>query len=120
MTDNLMRRRAQRRAVHREVRFGMAELVPDLSRTGSWLLFIDGLPQSQVDLDDPDYLEFEYVWRIGHVAHLALHLGGGALTLPRCLAYTRPGSRQLFAELDAELTSLVRRHLPLPPGRRIR
>jgi spermidine synthase len=130
VTENLMRRRAgQRRAVHQEVRFGMAELVPDLSRTDSWLLFIDGIPQSQVDLDDPGYLEFEYVRRIGHVADLAfpagdplraLHLGGGGLTLPRYLAHTRPGSRQLVAELDAELTELVRKHLPLPPGRRIR
>jgi spermidine synthase len=134
VTDKPVRRRAAKptkegRAVHREVRFGMAELVPDLSRTGSWLLFTDGTPQSQVDLYDPGYLEFEYVRRIGHVADLAfpageplraLHLGGGALTLPRYLAYTRPGSRQLVAELDAPLTDLVRRHLPLPTGHRIR
>lgn len=107
----------------------MAELVPDLSRTGSWLLFIDGIPQSQVDLEDPGYLEFEYVRRIGHVADLAfpagrplraLHLGGGGLTLPRYLAHTRPGSSQLVAEIDTGLTELVRRHLPLPAGRRIR
>ena len=107
----------------------MAELVPDLSRTGSWLLFIDGIPQSQVDTGDPGYLEFEYVRRIGHVADLAfpageplraLHLGGGGLTLPRYLAHTRPGSRQLVAELDAALTELVRRQLPLPAGHRIR
>jgi spermidine synthase len=120
---------AGRRAVHREVRFGMAELVPDLSRTGSWLLFTGGVPQSQVDLEDPGYLEFEYVRRIGHVADLAfpageplrvLHLGGGALTLPRYLAHTRPGSRQLVAELDAPLTELVRKHLPLPAGHRVR
>lgn len=131
MTDNLVgRRRApERRAVHREVGSGMAELVPDLSRTASWLLFIDGIPQSQVDLDDPDYLEFEYVRRIGHVVDLAfpvgeplrvLHMGGGGLTLPRYIAHTRPGSRQLVAEIDTALTELVRRHLPLPPGRRIR
>src|SRR5215471_12855598 len=129
MSDNLVRRREQRRAVHQEVRFGMAELVPDLSRTDSWLLFIDGIPQSQVDLDDPGYLEFEYVRRIGHVADLAfpagdplraLHLGGGALTLPRYLEHTRPGSRQLVAELDDALTRLVRERLPLPAGHRIR
>jgi spermidine synthase len=103
--------------------------VPDLSRTASWLLFLDGIPQSQVDLDDPGYLEFEYVRRIGHLADLAfppgkplrvLHLGGGAMTLPRYIAHTRPGSRQLVAETDAELTELVRRHLPLPPGRLVR
>lgn len=130
MADTPVRRRAaQRRAVHREVGSGLAELVPDLSRTASWLLFIDGIPQSQVDLDDPGYLEFEYMRRIGHVVDLAfpaagplrvLHLGGGALTLPRYVEYTRPGSRQLVAEIDAALTELVRKHLPLPPGRRIR
>jgi spermidine synthase len=115
--------------VHKEVRFGRAELVPDLSRTGSWLLFTDGIPQSQVDIEDPGYLEFEYVRRIGHIADLAfpageplrvLHLGGGGLTLPRYLAHTRPGSRQLVAELDVPLTELVRKHLPLPSGHGIR
>jgi spermidine synthase len=111
------------------VRLGSAELVPDLDRTDAWLLFIDGVPQSGVDLADPGYLEFEYMRRIGHVADLAfppevplrvLHLGGGALTLARYLAFTRPGSRQLVAELDDSLTDLVRGHLPLPAGHRIR
>ena len=111
------------------MRLGTAELVPDLDRTDAWLLFIDGVPQSGVDLADPGYLEFEYVRRIGHVADLAfppgeplrvLHLGGGALTLPRYLQHTRPGSRQLVAELDDALTGLVREHLPLPAGHRIR
>jgi hypothetical protein len=115
--------------VHRQVRLGAAELVPDLDRTGGWLLFIDGVPQSGIDTDDPGYLEFEYVRRIGHAADLAfpagaplhaLHLGGGALTLPRYLAHTRPGSRQLVAEVDDELTELVRAQLPLPAGHRIR
>jgi spermidine synthase len=87
------------------------------------MLFLDGVPQSQVDLGDPGCLEFEYVRRIGHVIDLAfppgapvraLHLGGGALTLPRYVAHTRPGSGQLVAETDAALTSLVRRMLPLP------
>ena len=139
MTDGSGRRRAARPArtarggarvaVHREVRLGTAELVPDLDRRDSWLLFVDGVPQSGVDLADPGYLEFEYVRRIGHVADLAfppgeplrvLHLGGGALTLPRYLQHTRPGSRQLVAELDDALTGLVREHLPLPAGHRIR
>jgi spermidine synthase len=118
-----------RLAVHQKVRLGSAELVPDLGQAGAWLLFIDGVPQSGVDLTDPGYLEFEYVRRIGHAADLAfppgeplrvLHLGGGALTLPRYLQHTRPGSRQLVAEIDDELTSLIRGHLPLPAGHRIR
>lgn len=106
----------------------MAELVPDLSRPGAWLLYVDGAPQSHVDLEDPQYLEFEYVRRLGHIVDLAfaakeplrvLHLGGGALTLPRYIAATRPGSRQVVAEYDAKLAELVRRRLPLPRGGRI-
>ena len=116
-------------AVHRQVRLGGAELVPDIDRTDAWLLFVDGVPQSGVDLTDPGYLEFEYIRRIGHVVDLAfppgapvhaLHLGGGALTLPRYIAHTRPGSRQLVAEVDDALTDLVRASLPLPAGHRIR
>src|SRR6202034_1103386 len=116
-------------AVHRQVRLGGGELVPDIDRSDAWLLFVDGVPQSGVDLGDPSYLEFEYIRRMGHVVDLAfppgapvhvLHLGGGALTLPRYIAHTRPGSRQLVAEVDDALTELVRAQLPLPAGHRIR
>ena len=124
-----MTRSDRRLAVHQEVDSGLAELVPDLSRPGSWMLFLDGAPQSQVDLSDPAYLEFEYVRRLGHILDLAappgeplrvLHLGGGGLTLPRYVAATRPGSSQLVAETDEALVALVRRHLPLPPAGRSR
>src|SRR6201996_9190639 len=119
-------RRGQRVAVHREVDGGLAELVPDLDRPGSWLLYLGDAPQSQVDLDDPKYLEFEYIQRIAHLLDTAapagaplqvLHLGGGALTLPRYVAATRPGSRQLVAEYDAALMDLIREHLPLGRAR---
>lgn len=108
---------------------GTAELLGDADRDGSWVLLVDGTPQSHVDLADPAHLEFEYVRRMGHVVDLAapggtpldvLHLGGGALTLPRYVAVTRPGSRQRVVELDEPLTDLVRIHLPLPRGARVR
>ncbi len=124
------RPRDRRPAVHREVDAGLAELVPDICRAGSWILYLAGAPQSQVDLADPTYLEFEYVRRIAHLVDVAapagaplrvLHLGGGALTLPRYVAATRPGSGQLVAESDAALMGLVREHLPLGrPRRRLR
>jgi spermidine synthase len=108
---------------------GTAELLADADRDGSWVLLVDDTPQSHVDLDDPTHLEFEYVRRMGHVLDLAaepgtpldvVHLGGGALTLPRYVAVTRPGSRQRVVEVDQPLTDLVREHLPLPRGARIR
>jgi spermidine synthase len=108
---------------------GTAELLADADRTGSWMLLVNGTPQSHVDLDDPAHLEFEYVRRMGHVLDLAaepgapldvVHLGGGGLTLPRYVAVTRPGSRQRVVEIDQPLTDLVREHLPLPRGARIR
>jgi spermidine synthase len=112
-----------------QVDFGVARLVPDAHRQRAWELTVDGTPQSHVDLDDPSYLLFEYTRRIGHVLdHTAprsaplrvLHLGGGALTLPRYVAATRPGSSQQVVEADAALVELVRRELPLDRGSRIR
>ncbi|MDJ0384857.1 fused MFS/spermidine synthase [Streptomyces sp. G-G2] len=97
--------------------------MPDVDRRRAWLLTVDGAPQSYVDLDDPRHLEFEYVRRLGHVLDCAaergapldlLHLGGGALTLPRYAAATRPGSRQRVVEFDRGLLELVAEHLPLP------
>ena len=115
-------------AVQADVGSGVAELVADADRPRAWTLRVDGIPQSHVDLDDPEYLEFEYMRRLGHLADLAapageplrvLHLGGGGLTLARYVAATRPGSPQLAVDFDAELVDLVRRLLPLDqPGRR--
>jgi spermidine synthase len=115
-------------AVQADVASGVAELVADADRPRAWTLRVDGIPQSHVDLDDPRYLEFEYMRRLGHLADLTapsgeplrvLHLGGGALTLARYVAATRPGSRQLAVDSDEALVDLVRRLLPLDqPGRR--
>lgn len=100
---------------------GLAELVPDRARPGGRTLLIDGAPQSHVDLADPAHLDFGYQRRIGHLVDLAappgrplhvLHLGGGALTLARYTAHTRPRSTQQVVELDAALTELVRAELP--------
>ncbi|MFJ1617998.1 MULTISPECIES: spermidine synthase [unclassified Streptomyces] len=111
--------------VIRDVDHGTARLLPDVDRDRAWLLTVDGAPQSYVDLDAPDHLEFEYARRLGHVVDCAaapgapldvLHLGGGALTLPRYVAATRPGSRQDVAEADLGLLALVAEHLPVPDG----
>lgn len=107
--------------VHRAVALGAAGLLPDVDRPRAWLLTLDGTPQSYVDLDDPAHLEFEYARRLGHVVDTAaepgrpldvLHLGGGALTLARYTAATRPGSRQRVVEIDGPLVELVAEVLP--------
>ncbi|MEU3823231.1 fused MFS/spermidine synthase [Streptomyces sp. NPDC030392] len=111
--------------VLRAVDGGTAKLMPDIDRERAWLLTVDGAPQSYVDLDDPTHLEFEYARRLAHVVDTAadegapldvVHLGGGALTLPRYVAATRPGSRQEVVEGDRGLLALVAEHLPVPAG----
>ena len=102
---------------------GTAELRPDRSRPRGWTLLVDGVPQSYVDLADPEYLEFGYVrqiaralqaWRRGAdgVPVAVLHLGGGGLTLPRLLARRWPGVAQRVVEHDPALLATVLRVLP--------
>jgi spermidine synthase len=108
---------------------GIAEIAPS-EFTSGFELVVDGTPQSHVDLDDPRHLHFEYVVRMGAVIDQlgatasaplsAVHLGAGALTIPRYIAATRPGSRQQVIEWEAPLVELVREHLPLPKGAAIR
>jgi spermidine synthase len=107
---------------------GRAELLRDADRHAAWMLLIDGVPQSHVDLDDPGYLDFEYIRRLGHVIDTAapagqplhvLHLGAGALTLARYVAATRPTSRQVAVEVDSALVDFVRLRLPVR-GTRLR
>ncbi|MFD9289383.1 spermidine synthase [Streptomyces sp. NPDC060030] len=125
------RKRSERRPepVTATVDGGVAELVPDRERPRAWTLLLDGAPQSHVDLDDPSHLSFEYQRRLGHVIDLAappgrpvqaVHLGGGAFTLARYVAASRPRSTQQVVEIDAPLVQLVRRELPLDPQARIR
>ena len=106
---------------------GCAELLRDADRRAGWVLLIDGIPQSHVDLDDPGYLEFEYVRRLGHIIDLTapegqplhvLHLGAGALTLVRYVAAIRPGSRQVAVEVDEALWRFIKLRLPLRTGGR--
>ena len=108
---------------------GEAELLRDADRDGGWVLVVGGVPQSYVDLSDPTYLDFEYMRLMGDVVDCietpvldAVHIGGAGCTLPRYIAATRPGSRQVVFEPDGALVRLVRERLPLRhvPGIKIR
>ena len=106
-----------------------AEILRDAGRRNAYTLLLDGVESSHVDLDDPQYLVFEYVRWLGDVIDSlaasgepldTVHLGGGAGTLARYVAATRPMSKQIVFEVDAALVGLVREKLPLPKTRRLR
>lgn len=106
-----------------------AEIEEDRWVPGAIQLVVDGTPQSHVNLRDPSEVFFEYIRRISHAIDLfrtpgqpisALHLGGGAFTLPRYVEATRPGSRQQIVELESALVDLVREAAPLPKRASIR
>lgn len=93
------------------------------------LMLIDGIDASYIDLDDPTYLDFSYVRRIGDVIDVAwpegqpvaaLHLGGAGATLPRYIRATRPRSRQIVFEIDQRVITLARSHLGLRSGAGLR
>jgi hypothetical protein len=97
------------------------DLLKDLDRSGGWTLMVGGAEQSYVDIDDPTHLEFEYMQHIALVIDAmydertpldVVHLGGGALTMPRWIAATRPGSKQVVFEASQEILDAVR---PLGP-----
>ncbi|MEF2976819.1 spermidine synthase [Subtercola sp. YIM 133946] len=88
-------------------------------------LYIGGEPQSHVFVEHQTHLLFDYLQRIANVVDLfaptgepiaALHLGAGALTLPRYIAITRPDSQQFVLESEENLLDFVTSHLPLPRG----
>jgi SAM-dependent methyltransferase len=117
----------RRRPLPVEVRTALAtaHVHVDPRHPGGRTLRLDGQDTSYVDLDDPTRLAWSYVRRIGDLADLlappgvplaTLHLGGGACTLARYVAATRPGSDGEVWELDPGVVDLARRHLGLRPG----
>ncbi|MBT1035615.1 fused MFS/spermidine synthase [Canibacter sp. lx-45] len=106
-----------------------AVIETDPYNPGALQLSVNGVAQSHVHPSAPHKLFFEYVQRIGNIIDAycnpgkpftALHLGGGALTLPRYIAATRPRSQQQVIEISADLIDFVREHIPLPKNHGIR
>lgn len=102
-----------------------AAIVPNRGVHGGYSLVIDGVTQSHVNPDNPTDLQLDYVRAIGALIDAAfaaprpiaaLHLGGGALSVPRYVAATRPNSRQRVVELFGDLLAFVLQSLPLPEG----
>lgn len=102
-------------------------LFPDRDHPGAFWVRFGLTSQSWVDPARPDFLAFEYVQHIAMVLdHTVLdtaplhrlrvvHIGGAGMSLPRWVAWRRPGTAQVVCEPDAALTEEVRRKIPLPP-----
>ncbi|WP_462418929.1 spermidine synthase [Kytococcus sp. Marseille-QA3725] len=112
------------RTVHLSTSGVQARIAP-AEHGGGYELFVGGHVQSHIDPADPLEVRYEYLRRMANVldavAHpgdalRVLHLGAGALTLPRYLQATRPGSEQVVVDIDRELVSFVTAVLPLPGG----
>ncbi|MDP5226385.1 MULTISPECIES: fused MFS/spermidine synthase [Arthrobacter] len=104
---------------------GTAVLERDPDLANGWLLRLNGVQSSHIDLDDPGHLSFEYMrwiaalvedrWPAGTTERVRLlHLGGAACSLARYFHHTHPESRQVVVELDAALAAVVREWFGLP------
>lgn len=111
------------------VSHGLAGLAMDADHDGGWVLTIDDVLTSYLDLGDLTHLEFEYVRWMGDLldcleppggALRVVHLGGGACTLPIYVALTHPESRQTVFEYDTDLIALVTRSFGIRSSRRLR
>ncbi len=116
---------------------GDCELIADQDNSNGWLLRINGVMSSHIDLADPLLLDFEYMrWMAaliesrwpaasatsgkglargteGHRLR-GLHLGGGACSLARYFHAAYPDARQVVVELDGKLADYVRGWFDLP------
>lgn len=110
-----------------ETRYHCASVVADPGREGGSTLVLDTLRHSYVDLEDPSYLEFDYVQALAGALDAqadpdealdVLHVGGGAMTLPRYQLAARDAGKQTVVEIDPGVVDLVREQLPLPSDAR--
>ncbi|MEZ2392005.1 spermidine synthase [bacterium RCC_150] len=104
---------------------GDCELVADPDNSNGWLLKINGVMSSHIDVADPLFLDFEYMRWIAALVESkwppesrpklrALHLGGGACSLARYFHTAYPDARQVVVELDGKLADYVRGWFDLP------
>ena len=92
-------------------------------------LVLDHLVHSYTDLEDPLYIEYEYIrmyeemvrWQARKRKSLkALFLGGGGYTFPRFIEAKYPKAEIDVVEIDPEITRVVRKYLGVPENSKIR
>lgn len=104
---------------------GNVHFEPDRGRPAASMLVLGGVVQSSIDPGDPTYVGLPSARRCADVLDLVarpgqalrvVHLGGGALALPRYLAATRPGSESIVFELHLGVLAAARWLLGDPPA----
>ncbi len=92
-------------------------------------LVLDHLVHSYTDLEDPLYIEYEYIrmyeemvrWQAkGRKSFRALFLGGGGYTFPRFIEAKYPRAEIQVVEIDPEITRVVKKYLGVSENSRIR
>jgi len=92
-------------------------------------LVLDHLVHSYTDLNDPLYLEYEYIriyeevmrWQARKRKSIkALFLGGGGYTFPRFIEAKYPKAKIDVVEIDPEITRVVQDYLGVSKDSRIR
>src|SRR4030043_2251916 len=92
-------------------------------------LVLDHLVHSYTDLNDPLYIEYEYIriyeelvrWQAKkRGAFRSLFLGGGGYTFPRFIEAKYPKAEIHVVEIDPEITKVAQKHLGVSENTRIR
>lgn len=109
----------------------LAELRRDDITDAGVVLAVDGAEQSHVEVGDPDVLLHDYTVRKAAILRTAarelltptargtaLHLGAGALTMPRWTAHHAPGLTHAVVDVEPELVGFVLEHVPMDPAPR--
>ncbi|MDX1469480.1 MAG: fused MFS/spermidine synthase [Acidimicrobiia bacterium] len=107
-----------------ETAYHCAVIEVDLFRESGRTLYLDRLPNSYVDIEDPTYLHFRYIKLIADVLETEapagslnmVSIGGGGFTMPGYVEATRPGSQNIVLEIDDDLVEIGRSELGLDPN----
>lgn len=111
--------------------YGIIELEADPYSGSGWLISINGVPSSHIEIGAPRELAFEYMRWVASAVQAQVnggflaprritHLGGGACTMARYFADVFPDSRNTVVELDGELAKLSRQWFDIPRSPRVK
>jgi spermidine synthase len=116
----------------KESNYYTIKLKRDTTRSGGEpleALILDHLVHSYTDLNDPLYLEYEYIriyeemvrWQADkRRSFKALFIGGGGYTLPRFIEAKYPQAGIDVVEIDPDITRVVKSYLGVSEDTRIR